>query len=76
MAVDCVPLVGGKALWEDSAKEWKIYGAAAEHIGLTWAGSWTSFTESPHIQMFPTKSPLSVYNPTQAETVLKGLGAI
>lgn len=59
MAVDCVPLFCGKAMWEDSFDGWKTYGQIARHVGLTWAGDWTSFREFPHIQMSVTSSPLT-----------------
>jgi len=59
LAVDCVPLQGGKALWSTEEPEWKIYGEAASYVGLRWAGMWTTFPEYPHIQRYPEASPLS-----------------
>ncbi len=54
LALDAVPLRGGKAVWsarlpEDKAL-WERYGALAEEVGLEWAGRWTRFREFPHVQ--------------------------
>lgn len=48
-AFDFVPLINGKAVWNDS----QLYircGAIAESVGLEWAGHWTRFREFPHCQ--------------------------
>jgi len=51
-AVDCVPMLGGKALWSyrDYREEWELFGNSAEDVGLEWAGSWTGFKEYAHVQ--------------------------
>jgi peptidoglycan L-alanyl-D-glutamate endopeptidase CwlK len=51
LAVDCVPLVAGKPIWDVKAPEWKMYGATVEDVGLEWAGTWKTFKEFPHAQM-------------------------
>jgi peptidoglycan LD-endopeptidase CwlK len=61
LAADCVPLIAGKAMWEVSHPHWRIYGEIAMHLGLTWAGSWTSFKEMPHVQKPITSNPLNTY---------------
>lgn len=49
VAFDFVPIVGGKAQWND-ADLFKRCGEIAESIGLEWAGKWTKFRELPHLQ--------------------------
>jgi len=62
LACDCVPVVAGKALWNDDAIEWTIYGGAAEYTDLTWAGNWSlKSREYPHIQRYRINNPLSFY---------------
>ena len=48
-AFDFVPLVAGKAQWNDSAL-FKRCGELAESVGLEWAGRWTRFKEMAHCQ--------------------------
>ena len=48
-AFDFVPLVNGKAQWND-ARTFKRCGAIAESLGLEWAGRWKSFPEMAHCQ--------------------------
>lgn len=49
VAFDVVPLVAGKAIWDDR-RIWQRIGALGESVGLEWAGRWKSFPESPHFQ--------------------------
>lgn len=51
MAIDCVPLVAGKPMWDDGHPSWKRYGDCCELAGLEWAGHWTRFREFPHAQL-------------------------
>ena len=51
-AVDVVPLVNGKAVWDDNAL-WQRIGAIGESCGLEWAGRWKSFREMPHFEEAP-----------------------
>jgi peptidoglycan LD-endopeptidase CwlK len=62
LAVDSVPILYGKALWEPDTPEWEIYGAVAGYLGLDWAGNWKGFKEMPHVQMHRVPSPLSFFN--------------
>ena len=48
-ALDVVPLVNGKAIWDDQAL-WKQVGEIGKSCGLEWAGDWKTFKESPHFQ--------------------------
>ena len=48
-AVDVVPIVGGKCVWDDEDL-WTKIGAIGKSLGLDWAGSWTSFKEKAHFQ--------------------------
>lgn len=49
-AVDCCFLVDGKPSW-DAHLPWKVYGAAAESLGLIWGGSWRSLHDLPHVEL-------------------------
>ena len=48
-AFDFVPIVDGKAQWND-AKTFERCGHIAESVGLEWAGRWTRFRELAHCQ--------------------------
>jgi len=48
-ALDVVPLVNGKAIWDDQAL-WKQVGEIGKSCGLEWAGDWVTFKEFPHFQ--------------------------
>lgn len=49
LAVDFVPIVGGKPLWND-VERYRLAAEAAESVGLSWAGRWTTFKETAHCQ--------------------------
>ena len=49
VAFDFVPIVAGKAMWNDTALFTKC-GEIAESVGLEWAGRWTKFKELAHCQ--------------------------
>lgn len=49
LAFDFVPIVNGKAQWNDT-KTFERCGVIAESIGLEWAGRWKSFKELAHCQ--------------------------
>lgn len=48
-AFDFVPIVNGKAQWDDS-KLFTKCGEIAESVGLEWAGRWKKFPEMAHCQ--------------------------
>jgi len=48
-AFDFVPIVNGKAQWNDTALFTKC-GEIAEALGLEWAGRWVKFKELAHCQ--------------------------
>jgi len=48
-ALDVVPLVNGKAIWDDQAM-WAKVGEIGKSCGLEWAGDWKTFKEFPHFQ--------------------------
>jgi peptidoglycan L-alanyl-D-glutamate endopeptidase CwlK len=48
-AFDFVPIVNGKAQWDD-LKTFEKCGVIAESIGLEWAGRWSRFKEMAHCQ--------------------------
>jgi len=49
VAFDFVPIVGGKAQWNDTALFTKC-GEIGESLGLEWAGRWVKFKELAHCQ--------------------------
>lgn len=49
LAFDFVPVVGGKAIWDDNDL-WDRCGDIAESVGLEWGGNWTRFVDKPHCQ--------------------------
>ena len=49
VAFDFVPLVNGKAMWNDTATFEKC-GAIGKSCGLEWAGDWKTFKELAHLQ--------------------------
>ena len=49
VAFDFVPLVNGKAQWNDAVLFLKC-GEIAEGVGLEWAGRWKKFNETAHCQ--------------------------
>lgn len=49
VAFDFVPVVNGKAVWNDD-KLWERCGAVAESVGLEWGGRWKGFVDKPHCQ--------------------------
>ena len=49
VAFDFVPLVNGKAQWDDSPT-FRRCGAIAKSLGLEWAGDWVSMKEEAHCQ--------------------------
>lgn len=49
LAFDFVPIIKGKAQWEDMAL-WQRCGKIAVECGLDWGGYWTSFKDMPHCQ--------------------------
>jgi len=49
-AVDVVPIVAGKPLWDVKDEVWQQVGALGKAAGLEWAGDWKRFKEYPHFQ--------------------------
>lgn len=49
VAFDVVPVVNGKAVWNDT-RLWQRIGAIGESVGLEWAWRWRTFKEMPHFQ--------------------------
>lgn len=49
VAFDVVPIISGKAVWEDEAL-WRRVGALGQSVGLEWGGAWASFPDKPHFQ--------------------------
>jgi peptidoglycan L-alanyl-D-glutamate endopeptidase CwlK len=50
LAFDFVPIVNGKAVWNDK-KLFDKCGEIGESVGLEWAGRWTRFREADHMQL-------------------------
>lgn len=51
LAMDVVPIVGGKAVWNAKDPAWQVYGEEVKKAGLEWAGGWRQFREFPHAQV-------------------------
>jgi peptidoglycan L-alanyl-D-glutamate endopeptidase CwlK len=49
-AVDVVPLVNGKAVWDGKDPIWAKVGELGKAAGLEWAGEWKTFKELAHFQ--------------------------
>lgn len=49
-AVDVVPLVNGKPVWDGDDPIWAKVGALGKQSGLEWAGDWKKFKEMAHFQ--------------------------
>lgn len=49
VAFDFVPIVDGKAVWNDDHL-WAQCGMIGEKLGLEWGGGWHSFQDKPHMQ--------------------------
>ena len=49
-AVDVVPLLNGKPVWDAENDIWQKVGDLGIAAGLEWAGKWTKFREMPHFQ--------------------------
>lgn len=50
LAADFVPLIDGKAVWNDY-QLWNKCGKIAQSLGIEWGGSWKDFPDYPHLQM-------------------------
>lgn len=50
VAFDFVPIVAGKAMWNDT-KTFEHCGSIAESLGLEWAGRWKKMKEMAHCQL-------------------------
>jgi len=50
LAYDVVPVVKGKAIWNDN-RLWAIIGEKGKKLGLNWGGSWKSFVDKPHFEL-------------------------
>ena len=49
-AIDVVPLVNGKAVWDGANPVWAKIGALGKLAGLDWAGDWKTSKELAHFQ--------------------------
>lgn len=49
-AVDVVPIMNGKPIWDSKDPIWLKIGAIGKAAGLEWAGDWKRFKEYPHFQ--------------------------
>ena len=50
VAFDVVPILHGKAVWDDK-KLWAKIGSIGKSSGLDWAGDWHTFRELAHFQL-------------------------
>jgi len=49
-AIDVVPVVSGKPVWDARNPIWAKIGALGKAAGLEWAGDWETFRELAHFQ--------------------------
>lgn len=49
LAFDVVPVVNGKAVWNDH-RLWNRIGLLGKSLGLEWGGDWRSIVDKPHFQ--------------------------
>jgi peptidoglycan LD-endopeptidase CwlK len=49
-AVDVVPLVNGKPVWDTNNPIWESVAVLGKQSGLEWAGDWKTFKEMAHFQ--------------------------
>jgi peptidoglycan L-alanyl-D-glutamate endopeptidase CwlK len=49
-AYDCVPMVDGKAVWDDD-ELWSKVGNIGKKLGLTWGGDWQTLRDRPHFEL-------------------------
>ena len=49
-AIDVVPLVNGKPVWDGDDPIWVKVGKLGKEAGLEWAGEWKKFKEMAHFQ--------------------------
>jgi hypothetical protein len=49
LAFDVVPLVNGKAIWDNNGL-WVKIGAIGKSLGLEWGGDWKTIIDKPHFQ--------------------------
>jgi peptidoglycan L-alanyl-D-glutamate endopeptidase CwlK len=50
VAIDFVPLLAGKPVWDAEHKAWPEIATLAEAVGFEWGGRWTTFKDLPHLQ--------------------------
>lgn len=52
LAIDFVPLVNGKAVWDAESPLWKILARIAMETDsrVTWGGDWKGFKDRPHLE--------------------------
>ena len=73
-AFDAVPLIGGKAAWNDE-ELYRLYGGAVVASGLEWAGNWKGFPENPHAQQIGASNPLDDLMPEEVPVLLAACDA-
>ncbi|HYF82094.1 MAG TPA: M15 family metallopeptidase [Clostridia bacterium] len=49
LAYDVVPVVKGRAVWDDKHL-WDIIGEEGKRLKLTWGGDWKSIVDKPHFE--------------------------
>ncbi|MGK7346285.1 MAG: M15 family metallopeptidase [Candidatus Nitrospinota bacterium M3_3B_026] len=68
VARDVVPVVGGKAVWDDW-ELWERIGETGEALGFEWGGRWEAFRDAPHFQLTAdmTIGELSALSPEETD---------
>lgn len=52
LAMDVVPLVNGKAVWDAESSLWRVMWAIAHDVDprINWGGNWKGFRDIPHYE--------------------------
>ena len=51
LAVDIVPIKGGKIWWNAPKEVWDEMGKIGKSCGLKWGGDWKGFSDTPHFEV-------------------------
>jgi peptidoglycan LD-endopeptidase CwlK len=50
LALDVVPLIAGKPVWNASHPHWRAYGECVREAGAVWGGDFRSLKDLPHCE--------------------------
>ena len=50
LAMDVVPIIAGKAVWNAKHPHWRVYGEVVQECGAVWGGTFRSVRDLPHCE--------------------------